>query len=71
MEDRQSIQEQENTAKVNNAKTINELTGVFQTIVVDPPWGWGDKKNVNQMGRAKHDKAFYICLIYIIKIEST
>lgn len=27
----------------------------FATIVIDPPWDWGDEGDVNQMGRAKPD----------------
>ncbi len=27
----------------------------FSTIVIDPPWDWGDEGDVNQMGRAKPD----------------
>ena len=26
---------------------------MFQTIVIDPPWDWGDEGDVNQLGRAK------------------
>ncbi len=29
----------------------------FTTIVIDPPWDWGDEGDVNQMGRAKPDYA--------------
>lgn len=29
----------------------------FPTILVDPPWDWGDEGDVNQMGRAKPDYA--------------
>lgn len=29
----------------------------FSTIMLDPPWDWGDEKDVNQMGRAKPDYA--------------
>jgi N6-adenosine-specific RNA methylase IME4 len=31
--------------------------GVFSTIVIDPPWDWGDEGDVNQLGRAKPDYA--------------
>jgi len=27
----------------------------FKTIVIDPPWDWGDEGDVNQMGRARPD----------------
>jgi len=29
----------------------------FTTILIDPPWDWGDEGDVNQMGRAKPDYA--------------
>ena len=29
----------------------------FATILVDPPWDWGDEGDVNQLGRAKPDYA--------------
>jgi N6-adenosine-specific RNA methylase IME4 len=29
----------------------------FATILIDPPWDWGDEGDVNQMGRAKPDYA--------------
>jgi len=29
----------------------------FATIVIDPPWDWGDEGDVDQMGRAKPDYA--------------
>jgi len=29
----------------------------FATIVIDPPWDWGDEGDVNQLGRAKPDYA--------------
>jgi hypothetical protein len=47
----------ENPAKVNQAGSIEELKGLFKTIVIDPPRDWGDEEDVNQMGRAKPDYA--------------
>ncbi len=29
----------------------------FKTIVIDPPWDWGDEGDINQMGRAQPDYA--------------
>ena len=29
------------------------LTGTFTTIVIDPPWDWGDEGDVSQLGRAR------------------
>ena len=42
-----------NEEKVSGAKSIDELDGVFSTIVVDPPWDWRDEGDVDQMGRGK------------------
>jgi len=43
----------ENAEKVKELDSPLEAQGLFQTIVVDPPWDWGDEGDVNQMGRAK------------------
>lgn len=43
----------ENAAKVETLATPLEAQGLFQTIVIDPPWDWGDEGDVNQLGRAK------------------
>lgn len=43
----------ENAAKVAELATPLDAKGLFQTIVVDPPWDWGDEGDVNQFGRAK------------------
>lgn len=47
---------QENAVKAAETD-VTELAGVFSTIVLDPPWDWGDEGDVNQMGRAKPDYA--------------
>jgi len=47
----------ENAAKVAAATKPEQLAGKFTTIVIDPPWDWGDEGDVNQMGRAKPDFA--------------
>lgn len=43
----------ENAAKVEELATPLAAQGLFQTIVIDPPWDWGDEGDVNQFGRAK------------------
>lgn len=56
--DKESAREaerQENAAKVETLHTPLEAQGLFQTIVIDPPWDWGDEGDVNQFGRAKPD----------------
>lgn len=46
---------QENAEKIEALSTPLEAQGLFQTIVIDPPWDWGDEGDVNQFGRAKPD----------------
>ena len=45
----------ENSAKVAGVKPVNLVTAgaKFATIVIDPPWDWGDEGDVDQLGRAK------------------
>lgn len=50
---RQEERREENAAKVETLSTPLEAQGLFQTIVIDPPWDWGDEGDVNQLGRAK------------------
>lgn len=57
-EDREAKREdqrQENAEKIEALATPLEAQGLFQTIVIDPPWDWGDEGDVNQFGRAKPD----------------
>ena len=45
-----------NKKMVEKAATIDALItagGVFSTIVVDPPWDWGDEGDIDQFGRGK------------------
>lgn len=48
-------QRQENAEKVEQLSSPLEAQGLFQTIVIDPPWDWGDEGDINQFGRAKPD----------------
>lgn len=48
-------QRQENAEKIEELATPLDAQGLFQTIVIDPPWDWGDEGDVNQFGRAKPD----------------
>lgn len=50
---RQEERREENAAKVETLSTPLEAQGLFQTIVIDPPWDWGDEGDVSQFGRAK------------------
>lgn len=51
---------EENREKVKDAATLDELIeqGVrVPTIVIDPPWDWGDEGDQDQLGRARPDYA--------------
>lgn len=57
-EEKESAREekrQENAVKVEKLRSPLEAQGLFQTIVIDPPWDWGDEGDINQFGRAKPD----------------
>jgi len=43
----------ENAIKVASAPSIEALRATFATIVIDPPWDWGDEGDVDQLGRAR------------------
>lgn len=54
-EARREEERQDNAEKVEQLSTPLDAVGLFQTIVIDPPWDWGDEGDVNQFGRAKPD----------------
>lgn len=56
-EEKREATRQGNAIKVQQADSPEKLNGLFQTIVVDPPWDWGDEGDINQLGRAKPDYA--------------
>lgn len=41
--------------KVKSPEKVLEIGGKFSTVVIDPPWDWGDEGDCNQLGRAKPD----------------
>ena len=43
----------QNSKLVEQVDPIVSIDGKYQTIVIDPPWDWGDEGDVNQLGRAK------------------
>lgn len=47
---------QENAEKAKDTEPL-KAGAKFATIVIDPPWDWGDEGDVNQLGRAKPDYA--------------
>ena len=59
-EERREERREENRAKVAEATTPEEIAEVgakFATIVIDPPWDWGDEGDQDQLGRARPDYA--------------
>jgi N6-adenosine-specific RNA methylase IME4 len=46
---------QANAEKVETIQNPLDAQGLFQTIVVDPPWDWGDAGDNDQFGRARPD----------------
>jgi N6-adenosine-specific RNA methylase IME4 len=51
---------EENRAKVSEAQAPEDIiksAAKFATIVIDPPWDWGDEGDQDQMGRARPDYA--------------
>lgn len=44
----------ERTKDLEQAQFIGAIPeNVFQTILIDPPWDWGDEGDIDQLGRAK------------------
>ena len=52
-EKRQEEARLQNSKLVQQVDPIVSIDGKYQTIVIDPPWDWGDEGDVNQLGRAK------------------
>lgn len=44
---------QENAQHVASVITTDAIPAEFTTIVIDPPWDWGDEGDVDQLGRAR------------------
>jgi N6-adenosine-specific RNA methylase IME4 len=56
IEDQRSEKRQENAAIIESAETIDDAIAKgakFSTIVIDPPWDWGDEGDCDQLGRAR------------------
>lgn len=49
----------ENRAQIAQVKEPSRLVGLakFSTIMIDPPWDWGDEGDADQFGRARPDYA--------------
>jgi N6-adenosine-specific RNA methylase IME4 len=53
-EKREELREK-NRQKIIASPEPTKITGVYSTIVIDPPWDWGDEGDKDQLGRAKPD----------------
>ena len=59
-EEQREARREENRAKVSEAQAPEDIIkseAKFATIVIDPPWDWGDEGDQDQMGRARPDYA--------------
>jgi N6-adenosine-specific RNA methylase IME4 len=59
-EEKRESRREENRAKVAEATTPEEIAesgAKFATIMIDPPWDWGDEGDQDQLGRARPDYA--------------
>lgn len=59
-EQRREARREENRERIAIIETPEELhaaTVRFATIVIDPPWDWGDEGDQDQLGRARPDYA--------------
>jgi N6-adenosine-specific RNA methylase IME4 len=59
-EEKREARREENRAKVAEAQAPEDIIKAeakFATIVIDPPWDWGDEGDQDQMGRARPDYA--------------
>lgn len=59
-EEKREARREENRAKIAEAEKPAEIIQAgakFATIVIDPPWDWGDEGDQDQLGRARPDYA--------------
>lgn len=57
-EEKREERREENRAKIAEVATpenIIEVGAKFATIMIDPPWDWGDEGDKDQLGRARPD----------------
>ena len=54
-EDRRAARRATNAQRIGETPTLDALLGSarFATIVLDPPWDWGDEGDCDQLGRAR------------------
>jgi len=54
VKERKREQKREDNRKIiESSPEPTKLNGVYSTIVIDPPWDWGDEGDGDQMGRAR------------------
>ena len=58
-EEARESRREENRKIVADAPNPNAVVQLvkFATILIDPPWDWGDEKDIDQLGRARTDYA--------------
>jgi N6-adenosine-specific RNA methylase IME4/ParB-like chromosome segregation protein Spo0J len=54
-EDKREERREENHERAKQTDDLLNIGARFATILIDPPWDWGDEGDINQMGRAKPD----------------
>lgn len=54
-EEKREQRRQENAERAAQTSDPLAVNARFATILIDPPWDWGDEGDVNQLGRAKPD----------------
>jgi N6-adenosine-specific RNA methylase IME4 len=52
-EKKRESRREENREKIKSSPKLKDTK--FSTIVIDPPWDWGDEGDKDQLGRAKPD----------------
>ncbi len=56
-ERKREAKREENRQQVAQAAKPDAVEGVYSTIVIDPPWDWGDEGDQDQLGRSRPDYA--------------
>jgi N6-adenosine-specific RNA methylase IME4 len=56
-EERREENRQKVAAVPDPVKAVEKAAAKFATIVIDPPWDWGDEGDQDQLGRARPDYA--------------
>ncbi|MEW8193919.1 MAG: MT-A70 family methyltransferase [Candidatus Thiodiazotropha sp.] len=54
-QEKKEQQRESNRQKIKSSPNPEQLAGVYSTILIDPPWDWGDEGDQDQLGRARPD----------------